>query len=113
MYSGGNGFGVALAGTDCCLCVRAGCKEARMTGAGTPRRLWIAITVAAIALSACTGVGSSAAESTDSGSQGSVVLFCRAWPDARETILGAVSGATSFDLRGDPTVGLDRNFVDS
>ena len=45
--------------------------------------------------------------------EGNVALFCRAWPDARETIVGTVTGASSFDLLGDMTVGLDRNFVDS
>ncbi|GMQ94168.1 MAG: hypothetical protein BMS9Abin12_1652 [Acidimicrobiia bacterium] len=77
-------------------------------------RLWIAIGVGAVALAACTSVGSAGSEvSTESEVQGNVALFCRAWPDARTTILGAVSWTTSFDLLGDRSVGLDRNFVDS
>ncbi|MFV1971012.1 MAG: hypothetical protein ACC683_08430 [Acidimicrobiia bacterium] len=84
-----------------------------MTTKGVVMRLWVVITVAAVVLSACTGVESSTAEGTDTEGRGNAALFCRAWPEARETIVGAVTGETSFDLLGDRTVGLDRNFVDS
>ncbi len=77
-------------------------------------RWWLLVTVAAVALTACNDAAILGPDSTDEGeTAGNTALFCRAWPDARETILGTVSGATSFDLLGDRTVGLDRNFVDS
>ena len=81
--------------------------------AGIGKRQWIAITVAAVALSACASVETTAGGATGTMPEGNVALFCRAWPDARETIVGTVTGASSFDLLGDMTVGLDRNFVDS
>jgi len=62
-------------------------------------RLWIAITVAAVALSACTGVESSSAEGTNLESQGNVALFCRVWPDAREKLLGMVTGELSIQYQ--------------
>jgi len=77
-------------------------------------RLCLMVTVAAVALTACTNAAILGPDSDNEGdTAGNTALFCRAWPDARETILGAVSGATSFDLLGDQTIGLDRNFVDS
>ncbi len=55
-------------------------------------RLWVAIAVAAVVLSACTGVESSTAEGTDTEGRGNAALFCRVWPDAREKLLGVVTG---------------------
>ncbi|MFV9673051.1 MAG: hypothetical protein ACNYZH_07465 [Acidimicrobiia bacterium] len=77
-------------------------------------RLWLMVTVAAVALTACTDAAILGSDSDSEGeTAGNTALFCRAWPEARSTIVGAVSGTTSFDLLGDRSVGLDRNFVDS
>ncbi|NOY56288.1 MAG: hypothetical protein GXP34_09925 [Actinobacteria bacterium] len=70
-----------------------------MTRASVPRRLSIAITVAAVVLSACSSVGNTVAESTDSESQANVAVFCRVWPDAREKLLGMVTGELTIDYQ--------------
>ncbi|MEA3501248.1 MAG: hypothetical protein U9R47_00620, partial [Actinomycetota bacterium] len=75
-------------------------------------RWWLLVTV--VALTACTDAAILDPDSVEEGeTAGNSALFCRAWPDARETILGAVNGSASFDVLGDQSVGLDRNFVDS
>lgn len=59
-------------------------------------RWWAAIIVAAVALTACIDASSAGRDvSADSGSPGNVALFCRAWPDAREKLLGIVSRETT------------------
>jgi hypothetical protein len=77
-------------------------------------RSWLLVTVAAVALAACTDAVILDSDPAAQGeTAGNTALFCRAWPDARTTIVGAVSGSTSFDLLGDRSVALDWNFVDS
>ena len=77
-------------------------------------RWWLLVTVAVVALTACTDAAILDPDPAAQGATaGNTALFCRAWPEARSTILGAVSGTTSLDVLGDQTVGLDRNFVDS
>ncbi|GMQ86219.1 MAG: hypothetical protein BMS9Abin07_1792 [Acidimicrobiia bacterium] len=62
----------------------------------------VAITVAAVVVSACTDVGSAGRdERADSGSLGNVALFCRAWPAAGDKLLGTVSGETSIRYETD------------
>ncbi len=62
----------------------------------------LAIAVLAVVASACTDVGSAGRdERADSGSQGNVALFCRAWPAAGDKLLGTVSGETSIRYETD------------
>ncbi len=60
-------------------------------------RLGVAITVAAVALTACVGVESAGPdENVGLESQGDAAIFCRVWPDAREKILGILNGETTI-----------------
>ena len=60
--------------------------------AGTGKRQWIVITVAAVALSACAGVETTAGGATGTMPEGNVALFCRAWPDAQRTVVDVLEG---------------------
>lgn len=60
-------------------------------------RLGVTIAVAAVALTACVGVESAGPDvDTASESQGNAAIFCRVWPNAREKILGILSGETAI-----------------
>jgi len=82
-----------------------------MTGVGVPRRLWIVVIVVAVVLSACSSVENTVAESTGSGSQADVALFCRLWPDAHEKLLGMVTGELSIQYE-DEEIAIARFLTD-
>ncbi|MCL1601135.1 MAG: hypothetical protein M3112_06330 [Actinomycetia bacterium] len=60
-------------------------------------RLGVAITVAAVALTACVDVeGAGPDANIASESPGNAAVFCRVWPDAREKILALLNGETTI-----------------
>ena len=78
-----------------------------MGTAGRPRG-WIATLVVALVLGACAPSDTGSDTETDLDqppvAAGNAAQFCALWPDVRATLLGSVSGETSFDVLGDPSM---------
>ncbi len=56
-------------------------------------RLWLMVTVAAVALTACTDAAILGPDSENEGeTAGNTALFCRAWPEARLTVVNVIEG---------------------
>jgi hypothetical protein len=56
-------------------------------------RLCLVVTVAAVALTACTNAAILGPDSNNEGeTAGNTALFCRAWPEARRTVANAIEG---------------------
>ncbi|MCL1692517.1 MAG: hypothetical protein M3096_02425 [Actinomycetia bacterium] len=56
-------------------------------------RLWLMVTVAAVALTACTDAAILGPDSDNEGETvGNTALFCRAWPEARRTVVNVLEG---------------------
>ncbi len=56
-------------------------------------RWWVLVTVAAVALTACTDAAILDPDSDNEGeTAGNIALFCRAWPEARRTVVNVLEG---------------------
>jgi hypothetical protein len=56
-------------------------------------RLWLMVTVAAVALTACTNAAILGPDSDNEGEMaGNTALFCRAWPEAKRTVIDMLEG---------------------
>ncbi|MEA2010236.1 MAG: hypothetical protein U9N78_05990, partial [Actinomycetota bacterium] len=56
-------------------------------------RWWLLVTVAAVALTACTDAAILGPDSSAEGdTAGNTALFCRAWPEARRTVVNVLEG---------------------
>jgi hypothetical protein len=56
-------------------------------------RLWLMVTVAAVALTACTNAAILGPDSDTGGeTAGNTALFCRAWPEAKRTVIDVLEG---------------------
>jgi hypothetical protein len=56
-------------------------------------RWWLLVTVAVVALTACTDAAILDSDSTAEGeTAGNAALFCRAWPEARRTVINMIEG---------------------
>lgn len=60
-------------------------------------RVWVAVTVFAIALSGCADIGSAGSEvGTEPAPLGNTVRFCQVWPDARVKLMSVATGEETF-----------------
>src|SRR5665811_1617541 len=72
-------------------------------------RWWLLVTVAAVALSACTDAAIIDADPDIEGeTAGNTALFCRAWPEARQTVVDMFEGGDQRFDYADPALAIDR-----